>query len=307
MTNLTRLVVFFGNFFILSLLVITGIRFLFAWTNAVCAIPALSVETVPALVAAAKASISTAIYCSVLFSLSYSVRRGMPPAFSVFFVLLFTFAYSSVFSLLLNGLEKVESSARITHRTLGGAGLRLDSGGVTTVLIGDPADAASPRVAAMPDRPLILQGIPPDTAPPVRMFPVLPPAPFYHGDSQIMDVVSLDFDLASKQLFIRLQLGILPFCTYLFSLALLLSSFRVVFELSAWPLTNLFFGILIFRGILSFEVFLNSEETQNMLKPFIGSLIPPDLINPLVYTGVALLVLVYTLLTGGVRGRRRTR
>jgi hypothetical protein len=305
MTNLARLAIFFSNFFILSLLVITGIRFLFVWTDAVCAIPALNVETVPALAAAAKASISTAIYCSVLFSLSYSARRTMSSAFSIFFVLLFTFAYSSVFSLALDRLETMESSARITHKTLGGAGLRLDSGGVTTVLIGDPSDAVSPRVVAMPARSLILQGIPPDSVPPGKTFPVLPPVPFYRGDSRIMGIISLDFDLASEQLFIRLQSGIPSFCTYLFSLALLLSAFRFVFEFSAWPLTNLFLGILIFRSILSFEVFLNSKETQNLIHSFTGHLIPPDITSPLIYTGIALLILIYSLLASGARGRRR--
>jgi hypothetical protein len=308
MTNLARLAVFFSNFFILSFLAITGMGFLFAWTEAVCAIPALSVETVPALIAAAKASISTAIYCSVLFSLSYSARCGMPSAFSIFFVLLFAFAFSSVFSLTLSRLEKVESQTRITHRTLGGIGLQLDSGGVTTVLIGDPQNAASPRVVAMPDRPLILQGIPPVSVPLEKTFPALPSAPFYRSDSRTIGIISLDFGLASEQLFTRLQSGFLSFCTYLFSLVLLLSSFRFMFDFSAWPLTNLFFGVLIFRGILSFEVFLNLEETQNLINFFTGHLIPPYLTTPLIYTGIALLVLVYTLLAGGARGqRRRTR
>jgi hypothetical protein len=307
MKNFARLVIFFNNFFILLFLIITGIRFFFVWTGAARAIPAHIEEPFAALVATAKDSLSAVIYCSVLFSLSYSVRRAMSSAFSIFFVLLLTVAFSSVFSLVLNRLETAESAAPVTRRTLGETGLILRSGGVTTVLTGNPADAASPRVVAMPDSPLMLLGIPPASAPPGDRFPPLPPAPFYSSDSRIMGVIGLDFTLASEQLFARLQSGVFFFTIYLFSLALLLSSFRFVFEISAWPLTNLFLGALLFRGILSFDVFLNSEETQNLIGFFVGHLVSHGFISPFIYTGIALLVLVYTLLAGAARGRRRAR
>jgi hypothetical protein len=162
----------------------------------------------------------------------------------------------------------------------------------------------------MPDRPLILRGIPPSpaSAPPGGAFPPLPPAPFYGGNSRIIGDIGLDFDLVSEHLFARLKSGVFFFIIYLFSLILLLSSFRFVFEISAWPLANLFLGILVFRGILSFEVFLNSEETQNLISFFTGRLVPSGFISPIIYTGIALLVLVYTLLIDAARGqRRRTR
>ncbi|MDR0377603.1 MAG: hypothetical protein LBH70_07400, partial [Spirochaetaceae bacterium] len=164
MKNLARLALFFNNFFILLFLLIVSIRFFFVWTGAVRAIPAHIVDSSVAFVAAAKNSLCPVIYCTTLFSLSYSVRRAMSSAFSIFFVLLLAFVFSSGFSLALNRMEKAESTDRVTHKTLGETGLILSSGGVTTVLIGDPADAASPRVVAMPDRPLILRGIPPSPA-----------------------------------------------------------------------------------------------------------------------------------------------
>jgi hypothetical protein len=302
MKNLARLALFFSNFFILALLVATGVRFFFIWTSAIRAIPAHIVEPSTALVAAAKASLSTAIYFSVLFSLSYSVRRAMSSAFSIFFLILFTFAFSFGLSLALNRLETVESSARITHKTLGETGLILSSGSVTTVLVGDPADAASPRVVAMPDNPLILRETP---AAPGGTFPSLPPAPFYSSDSRIVDTLSRDFNLVSERLFACLKSGAFFFYIHLFSLALLLSSLRFVFEIFAWPLANLFLGALVFRGILSFDVFLNSEETQNLIAFFVGQLIPSGFISPIIYTVIAFLVLVYTLLAGAARGRRR--
>jgi hypothetical protein len=302
MKGLARLALFFNNFFILSFLVVAGVRFFFIWTGAVRAIPAHIVEPSVALVAAAKDSLSMVIYSSVLFSLSYSVRRAMSSAFSIFFILLFTFVFSFGLSLTLNRLETADSSTRITRETLGETGLILSSGGVTTVLVGNPADAASPRVVAMPDSPLILRGTP---SAPGGAFPSLPPAPFYSSDSRIVDTLGQEFNLVSEQFFARLKSGAFFFCIYLFSLVLLLSSLRFVFEIFAWPLANLFLGALVFRGILSFEVFLNSEETQNLIAFFVGRLIPSGFISPVIYTAIALLVLVYTLLVGTARGRRR--
>jgi hypothetical protein len=296
--NLARLALFFGNVFILSLLMTLGIRFLFSWVEAVRAIPAQSVEPVAALVAAAKASLPTAIYCAVLLSLSYTARHVMPAAFSIFLVFLLTLVFSFGLSMLLNRLEAVESRATMAHKTLGETGLKLNSADVTIVIVGDPANAASPRVVSMPDRPLIFQEMPPPSQ-------SIPSVPFYSGNSWFMTNLGLDFSLVSRQLFARLQSGLFFFCIYLFSLALFLSSCRFIFELSAWPLANLFFGILIFRGILSFEVFLDSEETQSLIGFFAGRLIPSGFISPTIYTGAALVVILYTLLINAARGRRR--
>jgi hypothetical protein len=298
MKNLARLVLFFSNVFILSLLMTLGIRFLFSWIEAVRAIPAQSIEPAVVLVAAAKASLSTAIYCAVLFSLSYTARRAMPAAFSIFLVFLLTLVFSFALSMLLNRLEAVESTATVMPKTLGETGLRLQSADVTIVIIGDPANRASPRVVAMPDRPLIFQQTPlPSQS--------IPSVPFYSGNSWFMTSLGLDFGIVSEQLFVRLQSGLFFFCIYLFSIALLLSSFRFVFELSAWPLADLFFGILVFRGILSLEVFLDSGEIQNLIGFFSGRLIPSGFISPTIYTGMALLVIMYTLLVNAARGRRR--
>jgi hypothetical protein len=298
--NLARLVLFFSIVFILSLLIVSGIRFLFVWTDAVRTIPARSVQPVAALIAAFRAALSTAIYCSVLLSLSYSARRAMPAAFSIFIVFLLTVVFSSAFSLALSRLEVVESTAiTAVHKTLGEPGLRLKSGEVTLVVVGEPSNLASPRVVAMPDRPLIYQ----ETPLPVQS--ALPPAPFFSSNSWFMTSLGLDFGMVSEQLIVRLDMGLFFFYIYLLSLVLLLSSCRFVFDLSSWPMANLFFGVLIFRGILIFEVFLDSESIQSTIGFFVGRLIPPGFFSPTVYTGMAFLIILYTLLAGAARGRRR--
>jgi hypothetical protein len=297
--RLARLVLYFSNSFVLSFILVLGIRFLFVWLDAVRTVPAQSVELVVALVTAAKASLSTAIYCAVLLSLSYTVRRVLPVVLSIFLIFLLTLVFSFTLSLFLNRMEVLESTAAVAHKTLGETGLKLDSAGVTVVLMGDPADTASSRVIAMPNRPLVFQETPLPTQ-------HLPSVSLDLGNSWFIRSLGLDFALVSEQLFARLKSGVFFFCVYLFSLALLLSSCRFVFELSSWPLANLFFAILVFRGILVFEIFLDSEGAQNFIGLFTGGLIPSGFISPAVYTGLALLVIIYTLLINAVRGRRRT-
>jgi hypothetical protein len=296
--NLARLVLFFSIVFILSLLIVSGIRFLFVWIEAVRMIPAQAMEPVAALVAVFRAGLSTAIYCAVLLSLSYSARRAMPVAFSVFFVFLLTVGFSLALSLALYRSEAVESTVTAVHKTLGETGLRMSSGDLTIVIVGDPSDAASPRVVAMPDRALIYQEAP-------RLPQSGPPAPFFSSNSWFMTSLGLDFAIVSEQLIARLNSGIFSFCVYLLSLALLLSSCRFVFDLSSWPMANLFLGVLIFRGVLAFQVFLDSEEIQNLISFFVGRLVPSGLISPTIYTGLAFLIILNTLLAGAARGRRR--
>jgi hypothetical protein len=296
---LARLILYFSNSFILAFLLILGIRFLFVWIDAVRTIPAQGVEPLAVLAAAAKTSLSAAVYCAVLLSLSYTVRRALPVVISISLIFLLTIVFSFALSLFLNRMEAVESDAVAARKTLGETGLRLNAADVTIVIMGDPADAASPRVIAMPDKPLIFQ----ETPPPAQR---LPSVTLNAGNFWFITSLGLDFALLSEQLFARLKSGVFFFCIYLFSLALLLSSCRFVFELSAWPLANLFFAVLVFRGILSFEIFLDSEETQNLIGLFAGGLIPSGFISPAIYTGLAILVIIYTLLINAVRGRRRT-
>jgi hypothetical protein len=296
------LLLFFSIVFILSLLIVSGIRFLFVWIEAVRMIPARGVEPVAAFIAALRASLSTAIYCAALLSLSYAARRIMPVAFSIFLVFLLTVVFSLALSLALYRLEAVESTVTAAHKTLGEPGLRLKSGEVTIVVVGEPSNTASPRVVAMPDRALIYQETPQllQNGP-----PILPLVSFFSGNSWFMTSLGLDFGIVSEQLIARLNSGIFSFGIYLLSLALLLSSCRFIFDFSSWPMANLFLGVLIFRGLLAFEVFLDSEEIQNLISFFVGRLMPSGFISPTIYTGIAFLIILNTLLAGAARGRRR--
>jgi hypothetical protein len=299
-----QLVLFFSMTFILSLLVAAGARYLFLWIDTVRAIPAGTFYPAASLVTSLQMSLSAAFYCAIAFSLSYSVRRKMSAGMSV--LLLFLLATGATFglSLALYRAQAVESSAPLSARpTLGGPGLRLSSAGVTIILTGNPDDGTSPRVAALPDRPLVFQENPAAR----NVVPDLPPAPFYESKPVFLSSLALDFALGAEQLSARLRLGGFQFCLYAMSIILLLVCCRFLFELSSWPLANIFIGFMAFRGILTFQTFLDSAETQQLILFFIGRLIPQSYISPIIYLVLGLLVLLYTILTNAARGRRASR
>jgi hypothetical protein len=299
-----QLVLFFSIAFILSLLIATGVRYLFSWIEVIRAVPGRAFYPVGLLVTSFQMALSTALYCAVLLSLSYSVRRKMAAGMSIILLFLLASGLTFGFSLALRRVQAVESPAAASARpTLGGPGLRLRSGDVTIIMTGDPSDESGPRVVAMPDRPLIFQENPAARG----AVPGLPSAPFYESRPAFMSELEIDFTLVSEQLYARLRMGVFQFCLYALSIILFLVSCRFVFELSSWPLANIFLGFLVFRGILAFQTFLDSEEIQRLILFFIGRLIPRSFISPFIYLALALLILLYTILTNAARGRRASR
>jgi hypothetical protein len=102
-------------------------------------------------------------------------------------------------------------------------------------------------------------------------------------------------------------MGLLPFIVYLGSLCLLLVSFYQIFELTAWPLANMFLGAAIFRGLLTLETFIDSDAIQGFIYYFLGRLIPRSIISPVIFTLLGALILLYTVLINAGKGRRRRR
>ncbi|MDR3337942.1 MAG: hypothetical protein LBT16_12145 [Treponema sp.] len=295
------MVLFFSVFFILSFLIVSGIRYLLLWIEAVSTIPPVPFARGGALVSAFKYTLSVALYFGILFPLSYSVRRKMPAGASIMVIFLLSCVFTIGVSLGLRRAQVIEAqTVPASWPALGEAGLRLGSGDVTIVVLGDPNDTATPRVAAIPGRPLVFQD------PGARGHgPPLPPAPFFKSRAVFMNSLNLDFNIVSERLFALLEANIFQFSTYAASIIFFLVSCRFVFELSSWPFANVFLGFLVFRGILAFQVFLDSEQIQNLILFFIGRLIPRDLISPMIYLFLGLLVIIYTALTNVARGGKR--
>ena len=66
----------------------------------------------------------------------------------------------------------------------------------------------------------------------------------------------------------------------------------------------MFFGALVFRGILALETFLNAGEINTLIGSFLGGRVPPILITPLAFIALGILIILYTLLSRIARQER---
>ncbi|GHT77791.1 hypothetical protein FACS1894130_03300 [Spirochaetia bacterium] len=267
-------------------------------------IPAHTLEPMSTWLRVFRQALPTAVYCSILLTLSYSSRRHIPIPMTIICLCLLSGLFSLGLSLGLHRVIAVESPAAAAPRpTLGEPGLILSLGETTMVVLGNPAEAGGPRVVSIPTRPLIYQSVPKG---PQNTILELPPAPFHNEEFSLISGLFLDFSLVAEQFAARLQAGIIPFCLYLGGLCLFLVSFRFVFGLTSWPLANVFLGALVFRGILAFETFLDSEEIQTFIIFFLGG-VSPEIINPAVYCALGLIISLNTILISAARGRKGIR
>jgi hypothetical protein len=69
-----------------------------------------------------------------------------------------------------------------------------------------------------------------------------------------------------------------------------------VLKVSVWPLGGIFLGCLAFRGVLSLETFFNSPEMLDVFGSFLENRFPVALVVPLIFTGLGLLIHLYTFL-----------
>lgn len=303
MKKLARLVFFFCNSFIITVLLAAVVRYIVMWIDVARMIPAHTLEPTGAWLLVFQQAIPTAVYVSILLTLSYSARQHV----SIFITILCLFLFSGVFSLGLSlGLRRaVEIESPVTaapRATLGEPGLILGMGETTMVVMGDPAELGVPRVISIPGRPLFYQAAPTES-----QNAVLPPVPFRDEKSPLMAGLFLDFTHVAEQFAARLRAGIIPFCLYLGGLCLLLVSFRFVFDLTSWPLANMFLGALVFRGILAFETYLDSGEIQTFLSFFLAKILPADMVSPVIYCGLGLILSLNTIFINAVRGRKEAR
>jgi hypothetical protein len=297
MKNVARLVLFFTSCLIAAFAVSTFIRFLHIRIDEIRSLPPLESRIGEELLSAVRWALPISLYISLLFSLSYTVRRRIfaPVAMLCLFILgsaacLGLIAGAEGFSRLAAYLAPPES--------LGNPGLILTQADNAIVLVQDPGEIWGVRVVSIPGQPLIYQEVPRG----LNNRPIsLPPIPFRTGTAWGLQSFFIDFSLVSRHLVDRFTLapplgGALPFMIYVCALVFFLVSLRIVLDLSNWPLANLFLGALAFRGIVVMETFLNSREVQDILNSFLGDLIPPGCASPLIFVFLGLLISLYTFL-----------
>jgi hypothetical protein len=302
MKKMARLVLFFTLCFLALFLAAAAFGFLRLWIDSIRAIPARSLDILPALMDSARNALSLGLYLSLLLTLSYSSRQQIPIPMTILGLLILGSALTAGLSVGMNRAARMKTSAVVPGRTLGQPGLLLSRGDTAMVLLEEPVNPSGSRVVSIPNRPLIYQEQP---VGPNNTILDLPPAPFRNGGSFVPGGIFADTALTARRFNSRLEEGFIPFITYVSSLIFLLASLRFILDFSNWPLANLFLGALAFRGILAFESFVNSRDIQELIVSLAGNRIPPPLITPCGFYAIGLLVMLYTVLAHLARDRRR--
>jgi hypothetical protein len=290
MKNFARLALFFSLNFAVLFLLITLVRYLQIRIDAIRSFPPGPDQPLEDLFFAIRWALPAAIYTSLLFGLSYSVRQGIFAPLSIFSLIILTTALSFAAFTAAEHLLRVPGLVKPV-KTLGKPGLILRQGDNAMVILGEPAENRGSRVVSIPGNPLIFQETPPGVN---NSTLNLPAVPFRADTAWFLQSLIIDFSLTGRQFAARFAEGPLFFLVYTTALVFLLSSLRFILGLGNWPLANLFLGALVFRGVLTLETFLNSRDIHDLLAGLIGDLIPPSLISPLAFCFLGFLLCLYS-------------
>jgi hypothetical protein len=290
--KVARLALFFSIMFVLLFIIAALIRYFQLRIDAVRLMPLQPETMLPEFIAAARWALSLTLYLAILLGLSYSVREHIVafPALVCLIILA-----GGLYLGLMVGLERtgVIPAARDIGKPLGKPGLILTQPGAAIVLVKDPAEVRGPRVVAVPGQPLIYQALPQG---PNNTILALPPIPFNNKTPWFLQSIAIDLSLSARQAEDRLKEGLIPFLVYALSLIFFLTSPRFAFNVSTWPLANLFSGCLVFRGILALETFVNSSAVQDIFASFLGNRFPLSYTTPFIFCTFGTLINLYTFL-----------
>jgi hypothetical protein len=294
MKTLARFLCFFGLWFPAIFIIAAGSVFLDAWIDAAIRIPPDGGITVRQIAETGRWIAPFTLYLTLIVSMNYGRRRDLaPPLVFIFSVLLaniFIFGASKGLSIAAN-MEA--PSLTVTRGPPGHPGLILSRHGTVITLLDRPSNPDGSRVVAIDGRPLIYQKEPRGAD---GRIIELPPVPRGRDMEWLYDSIRSDFSISGRRMAARFEEGRLSFFSWTLALSILLVSLGFVFETTSWPLANLFFGILVFRGVLAFEVFLGSDEILEYLSGFARGAIPDMFIAPAILAAVAVLILIYSFL-----------
>ncbi|MDR2485737.1 MAG: hypothetical protein LBD55_10110 [Treponema sp.] len=308
MKNIVRLILIISICFAVVFLLSLVVKLLQIRIESVRAVPVLSGMRLQEFIAAAQGAFPVTIYCSTLLGISYTARRGIPIPVSIICSVSLGMICTLLISLGISILETLPESPPFGKGIiLGEPGLIFSHADRVTVFLEDPGDPQNPKIIAIPDHPLVYQKASVEldtdkqgTAQGFGFSPTLLRSGMYFFLYSMLG----DFDFAAIQFKNRFQEGFMLFLIYMFSLMFLLSSMRFIMDMSAWPLANLFLGILAFRGILALERLCNSEGIQRFLTSFMGDRFPHWLISPLVFGTLGVIIILYTALIHLGKNRR---
>ena len=308
MKNFAKLVLFFSCSFIGILILANLLAFLQDWTREILLFPFsvgvftwnLAENPVTALV--------VAFYLAILLSLNYAIRHKIryPLAFLVILLMSVALSCAAFFGL---GNLKLAGGFTITGKKPAelsvNPGLILNHGktGTQTLFMEDPAKPEGVKVVSSPGSPLSLQNTP--SSPARNEVPLRMQLPFFLDGpiTRIFGSLDHDFGQSARKFSASFYHGFLPFGIYAGSLAIFLLSLGCLINISYWPLANLFFGALAFRGALALEAFFNQPDIHNLLASFAGKFVGESMIIPMIFCTLSALILLYSGLVYLAKGR----
>ena len=302
MKNFAKLALFFTLSFIAFFAAEVLLKFISTWIDFARIIPVGLRPGEDAAETAWKA-LPAALYLSILMALSYTSRQKMPIHLAIIGIILLAFIFTAGISLGIGRTGAVQPVFKLAAPLEAEPGLIITQGENTIVLLKENTDVRGPRIVSIPGRPLIYQEVP---LGPNNTILALPAITFWDETPWFIKSIGIDLSLSAEELKVRFKESYLSFAAYAFSLILLLSSLHFLMEISHWPLANIFLGALVFRLILTLEVFLSTREINALLSSFLAGRLPPALIAPMVFCALGLLTILYTLLTK-IAGSRRSR
>jgi hypothetical protein len=297
--KVAKLFLYFSVTFSALFLLAAGLGFLHVWIDAASAVPARSFIYLADFIPSAEWALPFTLYVTILMSMSYACRTKIPApgAFAVLFILAFGFTYSVSLG-VSHAKAMIAPPSSVGYETLGKAGLILSGHGTTVVLLDNPAKAEGERVVSLSDRPLFYQPDPVDAD--GKPIP-LPSIPFKTKNVALFESLMVDFSLAAKELSARFAHGFESFAAYTGAIIFILLSLVTVLDIGAWPLANIFIGAVLFRLVLSFEVFICGRDTLEYLTDFLGRWIPAYLVAPFIIGVAGVLLAVYSGLVSAAR------
>jgi hypothetical protein len=290
--KVVKLLLCFNLTFVIILTLTAGVGFLQVWIDSASSVPARSLIRLAEFIPAVEWALPFTLYVTTLLSMSYALRTRVPAlmAFVVLFVCAFVFTYAV--SLGISHTKRMDAPPMdIGRETLGKQGLVLTGRGVTAVLLDDPAKALGERVVSLGDRPLLYQA---GQAERGENPAPLPAVQFKTRSVALFDSLAVDFSLAAKEFSARFADGPVSYAAYTGAVIFTLLSMVAILDIGAWPLANIFIGVVLFRLILAFEVFICGRETLAYITGFLGRWIPPYLVAPLIIGVVGVLLALYS-------------
>jgi hypothetical protein len=290
--NFAKLALLFSLTFIISFLLVTSVRFLYLWVDWAKSLPPKPETSLTLIISAAYWALSLSLFSSILFSISYSARKNYFAPMSVLTLMCLSFVFCFGISLVLGNWGSVPP-AETSGLRLGDRGLILSNSinryETAVVMLKGTADPLGPRVIAMPGQSMIFT----ETA---GLNTDLPPIPFNDETPWFLKNLAIDIRLNADLFRQKYSEGIFHFILQAGSIIFLLCSLGYAIKISAWPLANLFVGILVLRGILALNTFLYAPDMQEIIGSFLKNSLPAMVAVPLMFLLFGALVHLYSFL-----------